>query len=77
MKLGPIDKRYSVSKYALLYSQNNRRSLGAIETCNSGHNVAVVHTKPTDEGWVPWRLVILVLITLFCMHKTTGEVWDT
>ena len=32
--------------------------------------------KTTDEGWDPWRLEILVLITLFCMHETTGEVWD-
>ena len=32
--------------------------------------------KTTDEGWDSWRLVILVLITLFCMYKTTGEVWD-
>ena len=31
--------------------------------------------KNTDEGWDPERLVILVLITLFCMHKTTSEVW--
>ena len=33
--------------------------------------------KTTDEGWNPWRLVILVLITLICMHKMTGEVWYT
>ena len=30
----------------------------------------------TDEAWDQWRLVILVLITLFCMHKTTGEILD-
>ena len=33
--------------------------------------------KNTDEGWNPYRLVILVQITLFCMHKTTGYVWDS
>ena len=32
--------------------------------------------KNTDEGWNPYRLVILLQITLFCMHKTTGYVWD-
>ena len=33
--------------------------------------------KTTDEGWNPYRLVILVQITLFCMHNTTGKVLDT
>ena len=47
-----------------------------MQTCNSGPNVAVLHLKITDEGWDPERLVILMLITLFCMHQTTGEVWD-
>ena len=32
--------------------------------------------KNTDEGWNPYRLVILVQITLFYKHKTTGDVWD-
>ena len=32
--------------------------------------------KPTDEGWDTWTLVNQVLITLFCMHKTTGYVGD-
>ena len=30
--------------------------------------------KTTDEGWNPYRLVILVQITLFFKHKTTGKV---
>ena len=47
-----------------------------MQTCNSVPNVAVLHAKITDEGWDPYRLVILMLITLFCMHQTTGEVWD-
>ena len=29
--------------------------------------------KSTDEGWDPYRLDILVLNTLFCIHKSTGE----
>ena len=33
--------------------------------------------KATVEGWDTWRLEILVLITLFWMHKITGEVWDS
>ena len=32
--------------------------------------------KTTDEGWNPYRLVILVQITQFCMHNTTGKVLD-
>ena len=32
--------------------------------------------KTADEGWGPWRLEILVLITLFCTHEMTGKVWD-
>ena len=50
--------------------------MGPIETCNSGPKVAVLHAKTTDKGWDPERLVILKLITQFCMHKTTVEVWE-
>ena len=50
--------------------------MGPIETCNSGPKVPVLHAKTADEGWDPQRLVIQLLITLFCMHKATGEVWD-
>ena len=32
--------------------------------------------KTTDVGGNPYRLDILVQITLFCMHKRTGEDWD-
>ena len=32
--------------------------------------------KTTDEGWDPWRLEILVLIALFCIHEMIGEIWD-
>ena len=65
------------ANHAVLHLQINRRSLGPIETCNSDPKVAVLHAKNTYEGWHPWRLVILMLITLFCKHKTTGEVWDS
>ena len=66
----------SDANHDVFHSQKNRRSLGHIETCNSDPKVAVLHAKTTNEGWDPWRPVILMLITLFCMYKTTGEVWD-
>ena len=62
--------------HAVLHSQINRRSLAITDTCNSDQKVAVFQAKTTDEGWDPWRLVFLMLIRLFCMHKATGEVWD-
>ena len=68
--------RHSGSKHAVLHSQINRQSLGPIETCNSDPKDAVLHAKTTDEGWDPQRLVILMLITLFGMRKTTAVVWD-
>ena len=47
-----------------------------MQTCKSGPKVAVCMYQTRDEGWNPYRLVILVQITLFCMHKRTDEVWD-
>ena len=32
--------------------------------------------KTTDEDWDPYRLVSLVLKSLFCKHKTTDEGWN-
>ena len=66
----------SGANHAVMHAQITRRSLGPIETCNSDPKVAVLHAKISDESWDLYRLLILVLITLFCMHKTTGEVWD-
>ena len=45
-----------------------------METIYSGHNDAVVNAQTTDEGWVQETSVILDLSTLFCIHKSTGEV---
>ena len=59
---------------AVSHAQITRRCLGPIETCISHPKCAVLHAKTTDEGWDPWRLVILVLIALFRLHKSTGEV---
>ena len=66
----------SDATHAALQAQNGRWNLGPIDICYSGPNVAVLHAKTTDEGWDPWRLVILMLLTLYCMHTTTGDVWD-
>ena len=42
--------------------------MGPIETCNSGPKIVVLNEKTAIEDWDPWSLVILALITLFCMH---------
>ena len=75
--LGPIETCYSGADHADLPAQNDRWGLVPIETRYSGPKVAVLHPKTTDEGWDLKRLVILVIITLYCMHKTTGDVWDS
>ena len=49
---------------------------GTYRDLYAGPNVAVLHVKTTDEVWNPYRLVILVQITLSCIHKTIGEVLD-
>ena len=71
-----MDTSNSDANQVGLHAQNDRWGLGPIETCKSDPKEAVVHSKTTDEGWDPWRSAILVLITMFLMHKTTGEVWD-
>ena len=50
--------------------------MGPIETCYSGPEVAVLQAKSTGGVWDPQTLVILMLGTLFCMQKITGEVWN-
>ena len=62
----------SGGNHAVLHAQNDRWGLVPIETCNSGPKVAVLHAKTTDEGWDTYRQVILVLSTLFYMHKMTS-----
>ena len=49
-------------------------SLEHIETCYSGAEDAVLQAKTTCGVLDPQKLVILVLKSLFFMHKTTGEV---
>ena len=50
--------------------------MGPIETSYSGPEVAVLHAKTTGGVLDPQALVILMLGTLFCTQKITGEVWD-
>ena len=74
--LEPIEPSNSGANHAVVHAQNERSCLGPIETCYSGPEFAVLQAKTT--GWVldPQRLVILVLKSLFCMHKTTGDGWN-
>ena len=74
--LGPKETSNSDANHDVLHAQNDRWGLGAIEICNSSQKDVVLHPKTTDECWDPKKLVILMLITMFCMHKTTGEVWE-
>ena len=71
-----METSISGGNHADLQAKNDRSCLGPIKTCYSGPKVAVLHAETTDEGWDQWRLVIHVLNTLFCMHKTTGYVRD-
>ena len=74
MKAGTLETRNSVAKHAVEHAQNDRSCLGPIERCYSDPEVAVLNAKTTGEGWNQYRLFVLVLRTLFCMHKATGEV---
>ena len=44
---------------------------GTNRDLDAGPNDAVLHEKNTDEGWDKYRLVSLVLKSLFCMKKET------
>ena len=74
--LEPIETSISGANHAVVHAQNERWGLVPFETCYSGPKLTVLHAKTTDEGWNHWRLVNLMLITLFFMHKSAGEVWD-
>ena len=74
--LEPMETSYSGDNQAVLHAQKDRWGLGPMETSNSGANHAVCMHKPTGEVWDQYRLLILVVISLFWMHKTTDEGWD-
>ena len=70
---GRIETSISDAKHAVVHAQKDKSRLGPIETCYSGPEGAVLHGKTTGGVWDPQRLVILVLKSLFPMHKTTGD----
>ena len=45
-----METNNSDANHAVLHEQNDRRSLGPIETWNSDAKVPVLHAKTTDEG---------------------------
>ena len=59
-----------------VHAQNDRSSLGSMETCYSGPEVAVLHAKTSGVVFDRQRLEILALKSLFFMHKSTGEGWN-
>ena len=71
-----METSISDARHAVLHAENHRLGRRPTETCYSGPEVAGLHAKTTDEGWDPYRLVILMLGTLFSIHKITGDVWD-
>ena len=68
-----METRNSDAKHYFVHVQNDRSCLGPIETCYYCPEVAVLHAKTTGGVLDPQRFVILVLKSLFYMHKTTGE----
>ena len=73
-ELEPIEPSNSGANHAVVNAQNDRSCVGPIETCYSGPEVAVLHAKTTGGVYDLQTLVILMLGTLFCMQKITGEV---
>ena len=50
--------------------------MGNIETCYSDPEVAVLHEKSKGGVLDPQKVIFLVFKSLFCIFKTTGEVWN-
>ena len=48
-----METSVSDANRAFLHAQKDRWGLGPIDTIKSGHKVAVLHAKTTDEGWYP------------------------
>ena len=67
--LGLIETTNSGHNGDVVSVQNHRGGLGLIETYNSGAKGAVLNAKTIGEVWDLYRLVILVLKSLFCMQK--------
>ena len=74
--LGHIETGNSGANHSVSHAQNDRLCLGLIETCYSTPEVTVLHAKTTCGILNPQKLIILVLKSLFCLHKTTDEGWN-
>ena len=74
--LGHIETSNSDARYAVLHVENHRWVLGTTETYYSDPEDAVCLQKPQVGSIHLQRLVILVLKSLFYIHKTTGEGWN-
>ena len=74
--LEPIEPSNSGANHAVVHAQNERSCLGPLETCYSGPEFAVLHAKTTSGVFDLQAIAILMLGTLFCIQKITGEVWD-
>ena len=68
--MGPIETITSGHNDAVVSVQNHRWGLRPIETFNSGAKGAVLNAKTIGEVWDLCRLLILVLMSLFCMEKS-------
>ena len=80
--MGPSPHLWFLHSKQRLLDQNNKCLWVPALICGFGcktatlGTVAVLHAKTTGGVLDPWKLVIQALITLFCMHKTTDEVWE-
>ena len=74
--LGPLETSNSDANHADFHSQNDWWGLVPMETRYSGPEVAVLHAKTTGVVFDRQTLEILVLKSLFCMLKATGEGWN-
>ena len=73
-----METSISDAKHAVVHAQNDWSCLVPTENSYSGPKVAVLQSKTTGWALDPQRekLLILVLKSRFCMHKTTGEGWN-
>ena len=66
----------SDANHVVLHAQNDRWGLGPMETSNSGDHHAVLQAQKDRWGLGPMETSNSGDKHAFCMHKTTGEVWD-
>ena len=71
-----METSVSGANHAVLHAQNDRWSLGPIETINSGHNIAVVNAQNHRWGLGPIESRASDAKVAFWLHNTTDEGWD-